>query len=77
MGCRQIEPCALPCCAWVGARRYTYANGVAMLAFVPSYLFIIPFTVYVAIPFFAREELHLTTSYAHTPTLAAGYCCCW
>jgi hypothetical protein len=42
---------------------FTFMNGLAMLAFVPAYLFIVPFVTFVALPFFAREELELTTAY--------------
>ena len=39
-----------------------------MLAFIPSYIFIVPFVAYVALPFFARPELQLTTSYVKHAT---------
>ena len=33
--------------SFLGMPGFTYQNGIAMLAFVPSYLFIIPFTTFV------------------------------
>jgi len=51
--------------SFVGIPGYSYKNGGVMYAMLPGYMLGIAFILLVAIPFFARPELELVTSYEY------------